>query len=148
MIREIEIVDKSALPYAYRCLDKGNLCSINLEFLPALHKLDVAFKCAVNPATFELYGKDLYCVSKAQLLADKAVQCLFDGCAKKVLSVTTSDQDMLVVYNELITKLLHTRFNDFLKGQDQLQHCSSTKASNPDVTVMLRDKLKGLVASN
>ena len=110
--------------------------------------MDVAFKESVNLSTYDLYGKDLFSVAKAQLVANKSLQVSFDDCCSTQDLLTTADTDMLEVYTELITKIVHTRLNDFLKGNEQLQSWEDSRDVNPELTLMLRDKLKGIVASN
>ena len=119
-----------------------------MAYLPFLQALDVAFKESVNFSTYDLYGKELFSVAKAQLLANKSLQVAFDDCCSTQDLLTTADTDMLEVYTELITKRVHTRLNDFLKGNEQLQSWEDSRDVNPELTLMLRDKLKGIVASN
>ena len=90
--------------------------------------------------TFFQFQRHSYWQTRAynHCLMMSQVQCL----------LTTSDPDMSEVYIELVAKIVHTRLNDLLKGTEQLQSWEDNRGVNPELSLMLRDKLKGIVASH
>ncbi len=150
LLEKMKATNKSFVPTALKFQDRGCMVIMHPVLLPFGHSLFSSVRSYVNYKSYQENGPDVFAQARTHLLDNTEILSLFKSGIQTIPHGSTeadkfADEAVVCsVYQVIITKMLNTINNDFLKNLSMLDRISSNKGTG--AKLMLRDKLKGLAA--
>ena len=152
-VKELELLkqmitdDKSFLPQVVKYQDRGHMTIMHPAMLDFGRTTFSTVRSVLNYSSYMKYGSDIFNQTHQHVFRDNTLLRTFKSCLENIphasSQIAVSDMDERVVsrvYTTLVTKMLHTINNDFLKNISLLDKVEANKGTGANL--LLRDKLK------
>ena len=147
LLQHMKASDKSFVPQVVLFQDRGRLTIMHPAMLNFGRSLFSTVRSSLNYTSYQKSGSEVFKCTHECVLESKELLQRFKLGLEKVTHSTTQgpasgieDGILMNVYTTLVTKMLHTINNDFLKNLSLLDKIATGKGT--DAKLLLRDKLK------
>ena len=151
VLTRLKAEDKSFVPRVIDFQDRGHMTIMHQAMLSFGRGLFTTVRASLNYSSYQEYGSEVFKRTRKHVLDSSELFQTFKACLENVSHtsaqgpVSEMDDALLnKVYNTLVTKMLHTINNDFLKNVSLLGNIATGKGTN--AKLLLRDKLKAAAA--
>ena len=151
LLKLMKTADKSFMPRVVTYQDRGHMTIMHPAMLDFGRTLFSTVRLSLNYTNYMKKGPEVFKHTHDHVLQDSELLQKFKSCLENIPHSSTqgpaSDVEEAVVskvYITLVTKMLHTINNDFLKNLSLLDKIATGKGTG--AKLLLRDKLKATAA--
>ncbi len=147
-LKLLKAADKTFVPRVVSYQDRGRMTIMHSAMLDFGRALFSTVRATLNYESYTQHGADIFKHTHERVLKSTELLQKFKAGVKNINTSSTqppTEESLLkTVYTTLITKMMHTINNDFLKNLSLLDKIAKGKGT--DAKLLLRDKLKAAAA--